>query len=107
MEFSLGTDIVYIPKIRTLKKEVAESIFHSHELQNDRAEHLAGIFAAKEAFFKALGKKAEWLDVSVEHKENGEPFINSSLLRPGQKAALSISHDGDYAIATVVLFNNT
>ena len=106
MQFSLGMDIVYIPRFKAMTKDAAESVFHSHELRGSQAEHLAGIFAAKEAFFKALGKKIGWLDISVEYKESGRPFLNSSLLDAEQKVVLSISHDGDYAVATVVIFNN-
>jgi holo-[acyl-carrier protein] synthase len=100
----LGVDIVYLPEFeKKLKNLPLEKIFLSHELaQNKSSESLAGIFAAKEAFFKALGTKENWLDVWVEKTEKGKPFIKS-VHAQNQKAELSISHAQDYVIAMVII----
>jgi holo-[acyl-carrier protein] synthase len=80
-----------------------ERVFHPHELDNGRPERLAGIFAAKEALFKALGKKEDWLMISIMYeKDTGKPVLESPLLA-GRHASVSISHDGDYAIAAVII----
>lgn len=78
------------------------------------AAHLAARFAAKEAFLKALGLGLRdglgWHDIEVVRDELGKP----SLVLTGRAAELllerdisgshlSYSHDGDYAVATVIL----
>jgi len=91
---------------KKLKNLSLEKVFLSHELsQNKALESLAGIFAAKEAFFKAIGTKENWIDVWVEKTKEGRPFIKSVLLKDKQKAQLSISHAGEYAIAVVMIKN--
>ena len=73
--------------------------------------HLAGCFAAKEAFAKATGlglAKAGLLNLSVEHDEQGAPRLSlnaaATALCPFLKDHfhLSITHDGDYAVAVVI-----
>lgn len=100
----VGIDIVYLPEFKKRFRNISlGKAFLPIELsQNPKPESLAGIFAAKEAFFKALGKKENWLDVWIEKDHQGKPFLNSNLLT-GQKAQISISHAGDYAIAIVFL----
>lgn len=78
-----------------------------------RAQTTAGMFAAKEAFVKALGTGFGALsvqDVEISHDESGAPFyvmsekLRHALLARGAKTAfLSISHDGGFAMATAVL----
>ena len=78
-----------------------------------RAESLAGIFAAKEALFKALGtgfRRGKWTDVEVCHDSLGAPYYQfhgyyaqAVPLKTEQPPSLSIAHDGDYAIAFTVL----
>jgi len=100
----LGTDLVYLPEFeKKLKNLELEKIFLSHELaQNKSLESLAGVFAAKEAFFKAIGSKEDWLDVWVEKTAKGQPLIKSTLSQ-NKKTELSISHSGDYVLAVVIL----
>ena len=101
-----GIDIVHIPKIKRLMENdtAIRKIFHSNELKNLDAEHLAGIFAAKEAVFKALKKKPEWLSVELKYEDSGAPILNLSndLAQKILHSDVSISHDEDYAIASVV-----
>lgn len=107
-----GIDLVHIAKMKKmLQNEAAlKRVFHSSELEttnkkSNTAEHLAGIFAAKEALFKAIGTTPQWLDVEVIHEISGKPKLNysSDLTQKIQEADVSISHDEDYAIASVVL----
>lgn len=99
----LGIDIVYLPEFKTkMKNYPLEKVFSPFELsQNKSQESLAGIFAAKEAFFKAIGKKEDWLSVWIEKNKDGKPEIKSVLLKNNQKVEVSISHAGDYAVAIV------
>lgn len=101
----IGIDILKISEFkRRIKKSDLGKIFLPSELEQNRdVNSLAGIFTAKEAFFKAVGKKDDWLNVWVEKEASGQPTINSLLFSQNQKAQISISHDGDYAIAVVVI----
>lgn len=88
---------------------------HQYALSQSRpGEHLAAVFAAKEALGKAirdpslLGKY--YREVTVFHQENGTPALRLSdrlteLFRTQGifVTDLSISHDGDYAVAAVLI----
>lgn len=101
----LGIDIAYLPEFeKKLKNLSLEKVFLSTELsQNKSMESLAGIFAAKEAFFKAIGKKEDWLTVWIEKTKEGKPQLYSTLIKNNQKAKVSVSHAGDYAVAIVMI----
>ncbi len=104
MRLKTGIDIVYIPKIeKIIENKAVNKIFSKKELKIINAEHLAGIFALKEAFFKALSIKPKWLAVEVTNKRNGEPKINISkeLNVNPIDVSYSISHENEYAIANV------
>ena len=106
----IGIDLVYIPEFeqRLNATGSAEKIFLDSELQaHITQESLAGVFAAKEAFFKAIGKKLDWKDVWVEREPGGRPILKSIHLREHMQAALTISHSGEYAIAAVVIIEET
>ena len=70
-------------------------------------ETAAGFFAAKEALGKAMGKGLSSFclrDVEVCHDDNGAPFFSfKTPLFENCEISLSISHDGDYALAFVVV----
>lgn len=77
-------------------------------------EHVAGLFAAKEAAFKALGsgwgQGIGWHDVVVERDAAGKPglaFLGPAQLRAqklgAHRAHVSISHQRGVAVAVVVL----
>ena len=101
----LGIDIVYLPEFKEKLKDLdLEKVFLASELsQNKSIESLAGIFAAKEAFFKAVGKKESWLNVWIEKNKDGKPELKSIIIQNDKKADVSISHAGDYAVAIVIL----
>jgi len=109
MKIKTGIDIVYIPKFEKLMENEGfiKKVFHASECSNYNAEHLAGIFAAKEAFFKAVNKKPQWLKIEVKNKKTGKPILLAKELKGKIKDIdISISHDKDYAIATVCLIEN-
>lgn len=102
-----GTDLVYIPRIKKLieNKSFLEKVFHPSELKNLKAEHLAGVLAAKEAFFKAINQKPKWLDVEVKYEKTSRPKLKLSkqLEKNISNADISISHDKDYAVGFVIV----
>ena len=122
MTLQVGCDVCQIAGLEQMLQSepgTAERLFnpeeHQYALSKGRqAEHLAGIFAAKEALAKAvrepslLGKY--YREVTVSHRENGTPHLllsdrlSESLSAQGIHVAdCSISHDGDYAVAVVLI----
>jgi holo-[acyl-carrier protein] synthase len=123
MIYGTGVDIVEISRFERFLQEGNDALFQRlftlGELsycstKKKSAQHYALRFAAKEAFFKALGlglrDGMSWRDVEVINNDLGKPDlcvhgraaeIFSELELNGVHTALS--HDGAYAIAMVVL----
>lgn len=119
----LGTDLARSSRFRRLldagKNGVIERLFSVDERayclrQKDPSPHLAARFAAKEAFLKALGlglrDGLSWQDMEVVRGPLGQPQLQlkgraAELLAARQVTSvhLSYSHDGDYAVAIVIL----
>lgn len=102
----VGIDIVLISEFlqRFSDTQSLSRAFLPGELEvRNASEHLAGVFAAKEAFFKALGQKADWLTVWVEHEASGKPVLKSTILQQDQHAEMSISYTHDLAVAVVII----
>lgn len=122
MIVGLGIDVAAIARIerslarfgdrfwaRVLTERERSSLVHR---RGDRATALAGRFAAKEAFSKALGapKDVWWHDVEVLPGPGGAPVVSWTgpalphAERLGvRRAHLSITHDAGVAAAVVVL----
>jgi phosphopantetheine--protein transferase-like protein len=104
----VGIDLVSISTVARLTTEpsfVARA-FHPTEVVDGRVEHLAGVLAAKEAFFKAVGVAPDWLAVEVLASPSGRPALRlgESLAHlPLRDVDVTISHEGEYALAAVVL----
>ncbi|HEY8344440.1 MAG TPA: holo-ACP synthase [Bacillota bacterium] len=114
-----GIDLVSIPRfneaLNRRGRRLLEKVFTPAEREACcwRAYKLAGRFAAKEAFFKALGsgfRGFKWHDLEVRNDELGAPYLHFSPRLAGHLEAqgitcahLSISHDQEYAIAQVIL----
>lgn len=102
--FKIGTDIVLIPRIeKSISSErFLKSVYTQNEIKYCKSSaSFAGIFAAKEALLKALGTgiKGKLSDYEVLHDELGKPYFNGV-----GNCDVSISHDGDYAVASVILW---
>ena len=102
--FRIGTDIISISRIeKSLEKDSFNlSVFTDNEIfYSKKAETFAGIFAAKEAYLKAKGTgiNQRLNSIEINHDEKGKPYISGV-----EHADVSISHDGDYAIASVILW---
>ena len=72
-----------------------------------RARHFAKRFAAKEAFIKALGSGQDitMKDIEICSDVRGKPYIavRKDFISKDYKIHLSLSDDGDYAIAFVII----
>jgi phosphopantetheine--protein transferase-like protein len=99
----IGIDTIQLPNFKEKIKTIdIAKIFSEKELIRNNPQHLAGIFAAKEAFFKAIGKKIDWLDIEIEYDKLGKPTLKTAFINGNTD--LSISHDGDTVVAVVILF---
>lgn len=102
----VGVDLVYIPEFQ---KQLAaggsafiQKSFHVSEMKNRQPEHLAGLWAAKEAVVKAAEPAPEkWADIVISRDANGKP----SAKLGAQEFAVSIAHHGDYAVAVAYRTN--
>lgn len=100
----IGIDIVRMARFAG-KEKLAPRILSLEELaiyqqRSNKVEFIAGRFAAKEAFFKALKKgigHIPFTAVSIIYDSHGAPI----LIHDNNRYEVSISHDGDYAIAIV------
>lgn len=103
----IGCDVVDLRRIQIDNLPFVNGILSENELEifakrKDKREFLGGRFAAKEAFLKALGSGlsgARMKDIDIRYKEGGQPYI----FFKEQTYDVSISHDGDYAFAVVIL----
>jgi len=107
--FKIGCDIVRISRIKDLLQDEKslKKVFHATELTRLEAEHLAGVFAAKEAVIKALGYQPEsWLKIEVRYEDNGRPKLElyGEFAEQEYAKECTISHDGDYATAFVIFY---
>lgn len=113
----LGTDIIEIDRIqhvlakhphfveRILSAEEQKQ-FYSYQHLDRRHAYLAGRFAAKEAFIKAVAsaeaKRIPFHSLSIINTSEGEPrMVAGPVLYP--EVVVSISHSRDYAMATVII----
>jgi holo-[acyl-carrier protein] synthase len=118
-----GIDLVEIGRIqRSMERygqRFLDRVFTAAEQayclrKRQAAESLAARFAAKEAGAKALGtgisQGVNWLEIEVVREPGGRPALRfygraaQFALRLGvRRAALSITHTADMAMASVVL----
>ena len=122
MIVGLGLDVASIARMQAALDRYGERFWERLLTANeradlagrkqDRAAALAGRFAAKEAFSKALGAPRDvwWHDVEVRRGASGEPKLvalgpalpHLERLRV-MRMLVSISHDAGVATAVVIL----
>lgn len=109
----VGVDLVYVPRFKdkvsnarfidrvlTIKERL---IFNEITNEQRKLLFLAGRFACKEAYAKAVKKGIgiiDFQDFEVLYDESGAPKANIS------NVDVSISHDEDYVIAMVLVGDN-
>jgi holo-[acyl-carrier protein] synthase len=123
MIIGIGTDIVAIRRFQRFVDEnntaILQRLFTKQELaycsvKKSAAASYSARFAAKEAFMKALGTGLRdglsWQDMEVINDNQGKPELYLTgranelfLERCISNIFLSLSHDGDNAVAMVVL----
>lgn len=96
----VGIDLVFIPEFQKQLEvgagALVQSAFRSSEIEDQQPEHLAGLWAAKEAVAKAADEPPKkWTDIVITQDASGKPHAHIGT----QEFAISISHHGDYAIA--------
>jgi len=110
----IGLDIIEIQRVRKIvvsQPKFVDRILTDNEQKvyvrlsgNRQLEFLAGRFAAKEAFSKALGtgigKEVGFLDIEIINDERGKPVIRKPF---NHGVHLSISHSKEYAAAQVII----
>ena len=118
----LGTDMIEVDRVaHKIGKDAGfrELVFSIREIdycesKTNKYEHYAARFAAKEAFFKALG--TGWLngtafnEVEIAHDEKGKPLVNLlgetaiTIAALGYGAiSVSLAHLKTIACATVII----
>lgn len=104
----VGIDIVDIARIKDIMERYGErflnKVFTDEEIRYAQGkkrvqESLAGRFAAKEAFMKAMGKRLSWREIEISQVD-ARPYIcyKNDLYR-----GVSISHERAYAVSVVVI----
>jgi len=104
----VGIDIADVSRIaraverfgdRFLNKVFTDEEISYAERKKNRYQTLAGRFAAKEAFMKAMGRALTWKEISVL-EDRGKPFI---MYRGTRYDGISISHEKAYAVSVVII----
>ena len=121
MKITCGTDIIEIERIKQTMEDMEdafkERVFTESEIEycesrkNQKYQHYAARFAAKEAAFKAVSGQIDdkynvcWKDFEVTNDEQGRPSIK--LVGIDEKSIenidISISHCKKYAVANVTV----
>jgi holo-[acyl-carrier protein] synthase len=123
----VGLDLVKIARVEAIARRWQDRFLHRVYTEDERRASfgraspyasLAGRFAAKEAMLKALGTGwsagVRWQDIEVLNEVGGRPVATVQgrtgvLVRQAgvTRIYVSLSHDGDYAIAEVILTDET
>lgn len=123
MIIGIGLDIIEVDRIRSAvvkwEDKFERRVFTENEIRyceekGDKFQSLACRFAAKEAFFKALGTGwrlgMKWTEIEVVNDEFGKPYIllsgkvNEYCEQLGlKKIFISLTSTKDYGAAQVIL----
>ncbi len=122
MIFGVGTDIIEVKRIEKLIEKSSrfrDRVFTRKEIEycerkKNRAYSYAARFAAKEAFFKALGtgwrKGVAFKDVEVINEPSGKPELvlygkSKEITKKNQikNIHVSLSHVSEFAHSVVIL----
>jgi holo-[acyl-carrier protein] synthase len=121
MIVGVGVDVCEVRRLRRAMERAGfrERVFDPEEIRYcegraRREVHYSARFAAKEAFFKAIGtgwsEGVGWKDVAVRGDGRTAPrlSVTGAAARHARvlgvaRAHLSLSHGGEYAVAVVVL----
>ncbi|RNA64166.1 holo-[acyl-carrier-protein] synthase [Prosthecochloris sp. ZM_2] len=115
----VGVDIVDVTRIRSsyerygekfLRRVLTDREIEACREKGDMLASVAARFAAKEAVSKALGtglsRGFSWKSVEILNESSGRPVVHvldSSLGVQSSAFRISLSHDGPFAVAFVML----
>lgn len=112
----IGIDITVISRIQKMIDKFGDKALNKFLSQKEiklgkSTSTYAGFWAAKEAASKAIGtgigKHCSFHDIKIKKKKSGQPKLKyKQNIRKKHKiksASISITHDGDFAIAVVVV----
>ena len=106
-EFDVGIDLVKIDRFKKIPFDENKSFYKKNFSEEEIGyclnleepyKHFAGKFAIKEATMKSINKKIELSQIKTFHEES-KPKV--SIINEEIDFKVSVSHDGDYAIAIV------
>ena len=123
MRIRCGTDVIEIKRIREsiedkkLGETFLKKVYTSKEIEycesrkNQKYQHYAARFAAKEATFKAISDQLNnkfdisWKQIEIRNNQQGRPEVHliGIDLKDTEDMDLSISHCKEYAVANVTL----
>lgn len=119
MIIGTGCDILSIKKIEKMHKKMGwafpQQVLGPNELEvfaglagGQETVYLARRYCAKEAFFKAVGKKLDWRQVQVLNDGNGRPILsfNGDLkheMYAGKEFHVTISDSDETVISFVIM----
>lgn len=116
----IGIDIVRIERVKKIYERYGErflkKVFSEREIayclgKRNAAECLAGRFAAKEAFYKALEtdlqKKITLKEIEILADTSKRPYYNLPPHLDGISTALSITHEREYAVAVCTVIRRS
>ena len=123
MIVGIGTDIALVARIRKLRPAAVVRLLTSGEQTYcnrfaDAPMRVAGRFAAKEAILKAMGTGLSggitWKQIEILPDSKGAPHATFSgaaqrrlRVLGATRCHLSISHQGDHAVAFALLENTS
>ena len=117
MKILCGTDIIEISRIQkaidTKGKKFLEKIYTEKEIKyceskkENKYEHYAARFAAKEAVFNAISSKTrrniEWKKIEIINTYEGRPEVNILYdIKDVEKIDVSMSHCKEFATANAI-----
>ena len=120
MKITCGTDIIEISRIKesieAMEDKFLNRVFLPKEIEycnskkNQKYQHYAARFAAKEAIFKAISiylndkYSINWKDVEIINDAQGRPQAKFLIeMNQIEQIDVSLSHCKEYAIANVTV----
>ena len=122
MVIGIGIDIIEIERIKNSIERFGNSflnkIYTQNELdyclaKNNKYQHLAARFAAKEAIYKAVAtgweKDATWKSMEITNEPNGLPVVTffgklKEFLSVDKDIKISLSHSDNYVTCVAIIY---
>lgn len=112
MSLRTGIDLASVDRVKAVihrfGTKFTERFFPGVDPEADFSpQTYAGLWAVKEAAFKAIGRGSRWSGVRVDHEPSGRPLLQvdyeearlgETVIPPEADWDCSISHDGGIAV---------